>query len=1560
MGVEERSQTASGNLPAKADARPSLPRSLRAALGALVALLLVSLAAAVYAVRRVNDSANRTYATDVLPLQTAVRGLVIGMLNEETGFRGYLITAREPSLQPLTTGRRETAAALATLGGRTAESSRFAQLVATARNQAQGLEVFYDGELKLAHRDAAGLAQARANVEEGTARFDAFRRTADSMLAETANVTHQAQQRRDHETAILIASLVALAAAVLLIGAILFQRVPRRVAAALDGQYQEADRANRFRDQAIALQRMAEALGEAETPSEAADTFARLGIELLGAKAGAVWMLDETGGLLRVVQTETMSDVRVTWSEVAVSVNAPVGTVVREGRPVYLGTAAEIERRYPELIDVRRQLGDEAWVALPLSVGPHQSGVLVVTFDAPQTFSEDERSLLAAVALRVAAALERSRLREARRRSLEEERILTGLADALADCASRAQVHAALTSQLGVVGATACAVALPGATGASVDVVVTLGDAAGELGGPLADAMRSRREVLDHTDPLAPQLYVPVGEGRRPAGGVALRFRRPIGQPERPLLRRFAARCLAAVERVMLIEAEQAARATAERLRRISQRLSTALAAVDVAAVIVDEVQAAMAAGAVVVAAQEEGHLRRLAAVAADDAPAAEAAIAEAMRVKRPVTVETVLATPLIVRGEVIGGLAIERSDAAALPSGELALLEAIAGQCAQALQRAMLFDAEHDARMQAQVLERHSTHIAAAATERAVADATVADLAELGAGTAGIYVLRTEWVELLAVRGVSATIAEQYARLPLDEPTPAAEAIRLAEAIECESRDALVARYPGLAAVAEQLQLESLAAIPLRTADGRIIGSLRISSSERDWLTASRRRVLAGIAEQAGVALERAALLERERAARRLAEALEQRAMRLQELTALLAAATDVASVARLVVRDFVEAVGGIAGSIFLLDERAAMLRLVDRHGPPGASVSGREIPLDAPVPGAQAIRIGAPILLGDAETARLRFPTATDAARLAERPDLGRAWAHLPLTAAVRPIGILVVAYADPQPFDTVQQAHLLAAAAAAGQALQRAALIEAERQARESDELIARIAAELAVTIGHQAQRELTVELLAERLFDAAAIVVQDEPAHAAGRLANGLLAALEADAALRSAVTTGRRVSPVIVDGGGLHVLVRPLEGDRDDPSVLVMAREAGTPFTAADVALAGEIVVRLAAALDRSRLYDHEHEVSTRLQSSLVSGQDSPPPSVGVSQHYLPGHDRLHVGGDWTDIVVLDERRIALTVGDVVGRGIDAAAAMGRLRSALAAILLVSQAPGEAIDRLEVFAARVAGADYATVAVCMIDTGTGEVTYSCAGHPPPLVLVDGTATYLWDARSAPLRAGTTPPRPTARTQFEAPFTVMLYTDGLVERRTRPLDTGLAELAEAAVANADLPLDDLRDRILAAVHDASDELRDDSAILLAQLVHLDARVFSRTITADPAQLGRLRSALRSWLAAHDVGAEVAADVLLAVGEATANAVEHAYLDSGGEITVELEIDGERISGSVRDHGSWREPDERDGRGRGLAIIQAVTEAVELDRREGGTTLSFDCLIGSEMPA
>jgi PAS domain S-box-containing protein len=218
-------------------------------------------------------------------------------------------------------------------------------------------------------------------------------------------------------------------------------------------------------------------------------------------------------------------------------------------------------------------------------------------------------------------------------------------------------------------------------------------------------------------------------------------------------------------------------------------------------------------------------------------------------------------------------------------------------------------------------------------------------------------------------------------------------------------------------------------------------------------------------------------------------------------------------------------------------------------------------------------------------------------------------------------------------------------------------------------------------------------------------------------------------------------------------------------------------------------------VQTGLALERQRRYETTRDVAHSLQRSLLAGAPPHDPRFDVATLYHPAVEHLEVGGDWYDAFRLAGGRVGIVVGDVVGRGLAAASAMGQLRSAVRALAGADLSPAAVLGHLDTFVEQVDAARYATLAYAEVDPDTGTVAFASAGHLPPVLLDPGAAPRLFmEGGSPPL--GVSAP---GRVRSQAAFTLepgagfLLYTDGLVERRTEPIDAGLERLLAAARAS-----------------------------------------------------------------------------------------------------------------------------------------------------------------------
>ena len=238
--------------------------------------------------------------------------------------------------------------------------------------------------------------------------------------------------------------------------------------------------------------------------------------------------------------------------------------------------------------------------------------------------------------------------------------------------------------------------------------------------------------------------------------------------------------------------------------------------------------------------------------------------------------------------------------------------------------------------------------------------------------------------------------------------------------------------------------------------------------------------------------------------------------------------------------------------------------------------------------------------------------------------------------------------------------------------------------------------------------------------------------------------------------------------------------------------------------------------------------DREREVALTLQRAML------PETVPFIQgrraavRYLPAVGSLNVCGDWYDLVDLGQGRFGVGVGDVVGHGLQAAAVMGQLRSALSAATRALGEPAGALDALDLHARSIERAIGTTAVNAIIDTNERTLTYSCAGHPPPMLAhPDGTVELLDQATDTPLAARSRhTPRPQAKTTFVPGSTLVFYTDGLVERRGEDLGIGLARLADSLARHCGLDPDTLDGALLADL-ETGHEAIDDTALVVIRL-------------------------------------------------------------------------------------------------------------------------------------
>lgn len=389
-------------------------------------------------------------------------------------------------------------------------------------------------------------------------------------------------------------------------------------------------------------------------------------------------------------------------------------------------------------------------------------------------------------------------------------------------------------------------------------------------------------------------------------------------------------------------------------------------------------------------------------------------------------------------------------------------------------------------------------------------------------------------------------------------------------------------------------------------------------------------------------------------------------------------------------------------------------------------------------------------------------------------------------------------------------------------------------------------------------------------------------------------------------------------------------------------------ELETPrrISAEDRLLVTVLVGHLSLAIQHVRQFENARETSLTLQRTMLPSADPP---EGFAVRYEPAVPPLEIGGDWYEVLPVGEHQIGIIVGDCVGRGLSAAAVMGQLRSSARALLLTGAEPAMLLEQLDVAAEFIPDAFCTTVFVAILDTESGELRYSSAGHlPAVLVAPRCEPTLLSDAQSVPIAVHGRGPRRQASATVSPGSTLMLYTDGLVERRDASIDDGIARVAEIVANGVAMSADAVADAALATMA-PPDGYDDDVAIVVYRRPYPPLSIET---DADAVELAGIRHRLMAWARGAAVPEDLVADVVLAVNEACANSIEHAYRGhEPGKVRVDAHCDGAQVRVRIVDSGSWKvAPADPGNRGRGLLLIRAVTDWLEMDCTSSGTTVDM----------
>ncbi|KOG14005.1 MULTISPECIES: ATP-binding SpoIIE family protein phosphatase [Streptomyces] len=408
-------------------------------------------------------------------------------------------------------------------------------------------------------------------------------------------------------------------------------------------------------------------------------------------------------------------------------------------------------------------------------------------------------------------------------------------------------------------------------------------------------------------------------------------------------------------------------------------------------------------------------------------------------------------------------------------------------------------------------------------------------------------------------------------------------------------------------------------------------------------------------------------------------------------------------------------------------------------------------------------------------------------------------------------------------------------------------------------------------------------------------------------------------------------------PASDDDVSLSVLLLPLQARGSTLGLVQFVRGSTTdPFDTDGLHLAQEIAARAAVSMDNARRYTHERLTSLTLQRSLLPRHTAEQSAVRTASRYLPSGSRGGVGGDWYDVIPLSGARVALVVGDVVGRGLHAAATMGRLRTAVRAFAAIDLMPDELLTHLDDVVIRMQSEEgrgngelSATCLYAVYDPVSRTCSLASAGHVPPITSAPADLTDV--LIGPPLGLGGLPFETTQLTLPEGSLSA-LYTDGLIQSRTRDVDTARAALSDILAGSPTAPVEEVCDRLFSTL--LPDRPPDDVALLVARTRVLDPNhVATLDLPSDPAAVAKGRAFASKQLDTWDLD-ELGFTTELVVSELVTNAIRYGKPPVRLRLILRTTLTCEVFdASSTAPH--LRHARDFDEGGRGLLLVAQLTD-------------------------
>jgi GAF domain-containing protein/anti-sigma regulatory factor (Ser/Thr protein kinase) len=577
------------------------------------------------------------------------------------------------------------------------------------------------------------------------------------------------------------------------------------------------------------------------------------------------------------------------------------------------------------------------------------------------------------------------------------------------------------------------------------------------------------------------------------------------------------------------------------------------------------------------------------------------------------------------------------------------------------------------------------------------------------------------------------------------------------------------------------------------------------------------------------------------------------------------------------------------------------------------------------------------------------------------------------VPLLVEGRVIGVLHVGSLTPREFGDEDTELLQLAADRAALAIDHAHLFAEERSARLRLEALQSITD---TALSYLSEDDLLIELLERvtvvlRTDTAAILMLEPSGDFLRARAAKGIEEEVEQGVTIpvgggfAGRVAAERRpieipdvdradiLNPILRQKGIRSLLGVPLLVEGRVIGVLHVGSLTPREFTADDLQLLQLAADRAAPAIENARLFE-QRRVAEALQRTLLPPELPRIAGLELASRYLPA-EGSGLGGDWYDVFELPESRIAIVVGDVVGHGVAAAAVMAQLRTALRAYAAEGHEPADVVQAVDRLMWQLGPTAMTTLVYLLLDPVEETLEVVNAGHLPPLMIdANGGTRYLEIEGALPLGTSQSEIYRARTVPFPAGAGIVLYTDGLVERRDEPIDAGLERLRAVTATTRDV------ERLCAEAVSrlVTSSPADDVAMVAARMPPLEDDLRTRWPASTEA-LASIRRILRRWLTIHGADEDELYDIVMACQEACANAVEHAYGPGHAHFEVDAEHREARIRVVVRDAGRWRPP-RGTHRGRGLPLMHALMDSVDVDHGNRGTVVVLERTLGARTAA